>query len=106
MGRTVKNIIRSCLPLIVVAVVLVIVLSSIGNLSAGSREEEKQHLEDALRRAAISCYASEGFYPPDVEYIKTHYGVQVDDRDFRVFYEVFAENMMPDIDVVVRNEQK
>ena len=99
-----KNIVKTCLPFVIAAVLLVITLVSLGNLSGGSRAEEKQQLEDALRRAALSCYASQGFYPPDLEYITSRYGIQIDREHFAVFYEVFAENMMPQINVVVRNE--
>ena len=102
--KTFRKILKSCAPLLAVAVALWVILNSIGNLSADSREEEKQHLEDALRRAAVSCYASEGFYPPDLDYICSRYGIQIDTDSFVVFYEVFAENIMPQINVVERNE--
>ena len=99
-----KSIIKTCLPFVIAAVLLVITLTSVGNLSGGSRAEEKQQLEDALRRAALSCYASQGFYPPDLDYITSRYGIQIDNDNFAVFYDIFAENIMPDINVVVRNE--
>ena len=102
--KTAKNILKTCLPFIIAAVFIWVVLTAAGNLSRGSKAEEKQYLEDALRSAAVSCYASEGFYPPDLAYIKEHYGVQINEEDFKVFYSVFAENIMPDINVVVRNE--
>ena len=100
----VKNIIKTCLPFVIAAVMLLITLTSVGNLSGGSKAEEKQQLEDALRRAALSCYASRGFYPPDLDYIINRYGIQIDRDNFTVFYEIFAENLMPQINVVVRHE--
>ena len=102
--KVLKGILKSCLPFIIAAAVLWISLTSVGNLSAGSKIEERQHLEDALRRAALSCYASQGYYPPDVEYIEDRYGIQIDRENFAVFYDVFAENIMPEIDVVVLHE--
>ena len=99
--KTLKAVVKTCVPFLIAAVLIWIILTSVGNLSAGSREEEKQHLEEALRRAAVSCYASEGYYPPSVEYITQHYGIQIDTENFRVFYDVFAENLMPQIDVMV-----
>ncbi len=103
--KTLKGILKTILPLVIAVAVLLIVTTAAGNLSKGSRTEEKEHLEDALRRAAVSCYACEGFFPPDLDYIKANYSVQVDEEHFKVFYEIFAENIMPDINVVVRNEQ-
>ena len=32
------------------------------------------------------------------------YGIQIDRENFAVFYDVFAENIMPQIDVVVLHE--
>ena len=58
-----------------------------------------EDLESALRRAATACYAIEGAYPPTVEYLTGKYGVTVDSSRFAVFYEVFAENLMPEISV-------
>lgn len=48
----------------------------------------------------MACYAAEGIYPPDLDYLKDHYGVQVDEERYTVFYSVFAENLMPDITVL------
>ena len=99
-----KSLIRTCLPVIIAVVLLAITLTSIGNLSGGSREQEKQQLEDALRRASLACYAARGFYPPDLDYIVSKYGIQINSERFAVFYEIFAENIMPDINVVVLDE--
>ena len=50
--------------------------------------------------SCVACYAAEGIYPPDLDYLKDHYGVQVDEERYTVFYSVFAENLMPDITVL------
>ena len=103
--ETFGKILKSCLPLAVAILFVWVILTALGNLSGASRAEEKQQLEQALRRAAVSCYASEGVYPPSVDYLISHYGIQIDETHFKVFYEVFAENRMPQIDVVVRHEE-
>ena len=74
--------------------------TAVGNLRQGSGEEGRQQLEDALRRAAVACYAAEGVYPPTMDYLTEHYGVQVEDEKYIVFYEIFASNLMPDITVL------
>ena len=80
--------------------------TALGNIGQTQAQEGKQQLENALRRAAVACYATEGFYPPTVEYMQEHYGVQVDEELYRVFYEVHGENMMPEITVLERNDEK
>lgn len=76
--------------------------TAVGQVNRSSGEEGRRQLEEALRRGAVACYAAEGRYPPDVTYLETHYGVQVDEGRYTVFYEVFAENLMPQITVLQR----
>ena len=63
-------------------------------------DEGLQNLENSLRRAAASCYAIEGAYPPSLDYLTERYGIQIDYERYYVFYDIFAENLMPDITVV------
>lgn len=90
------------LPL-VIAAVLLIFLTGLSNLDRDRSEEGRQQLEDALRRAAVACYAAEGIYPPDLDYLVEHYGIQIDAENYAVFYDVFASNLMPDITVLERD---
>lgn len=89
------------LPILAVAV-LCFFLVSLTNLDSGRREEGKLRLEEAIRRSAVACYAVEGIYPPDLEYLQQYYGLQIDDSKYLVIYEAFAENLMPDITVQER----
>lgn len=84
----------------IVVLILLCFLGGISNLSQGRKTEDKQQLEEALRRAAVACYAVEGIYPPNVEYMVEHYGLQIDSRRYVVSYTSFAENLMPDITVL------
>ena len=86
-----------------IPVILGILLTFIFMISGFERDrqkEGKQQLEEALRRAAVTCYAVEGFYPSDLEYIISQYGLQYDDSQYVVYYEVFASNLMPEITVL------
>lgn len=87
------------LPLAVAAVALVF-STALNSLDQGRGEEDRRQLEQALRRGCVACYAAEGVYPPDLDYLREHYGVQIDEERYTVFYEVFAENLMPDITVL------
>ena len=87
------------LPVPVVAV-LVFFSAALNSIESGRGEESRRQLEEALRQGCVACYAAEGIYPPDVDYLKEHYGVQVDEERYNVFYTVFADNLMPDITVL------
>ena len=86
-----------------VLLVLMMFMAGLSNLESGWRSEGKQQLENAVRRAAVACYAAEGIYPPDLEYLEEHYGIQVDRDRYTVMYDVFASNLMPDV-TVLENE--
>lgn len=88
--------------LLPVAVLGVLLLfgTALENLTAGSREESLAQLEAALRQASVACYAAEGIYPPSLEYLQQHYGIQIDEGSYVVYYDIFAENLMPDITVL------
>ncbi len=82
--------------------VLLCFLIAVSRLEQGREAEGRQQLEEALRRTAVACYAAEGFYPPSVDYMVQHYGLQYDEDAYRVHYELFASNLMPEITVVER----
>ena len=88
---------RSILTLLAVALLF---LSAVSRLEEGRRAEGAKQLEAALRRTAVSCYAAEGFYPPDVAYMQEHYGLRFDRESYVVYYQLTASNWMPDITVL------
>lgn len=85
----------------ILAVVLCFV-TSVSVLDGDRQKEGKRQLEEVLRRTAVACYASEGFYPPDLEYMQQYYGLRYDEEQYVVYYNIFASNLMPDITVLVR----
>jgi hypothetical protein len=95
--------VRGLLWPLVLAGCVAALLTGVGNLRSGDADRAREQLEQAVRRAAVTCYADEGIYPPTLDYLQEHYGLQVDTRRFTVDYQVFAENLMPDI-TVLENE--
>lgn len=53
----------------------------------------------AVEMAVSQCYALEGAYPPDLTYLKTHYGLLLDEENYAIYYEVIADNIYPVVDV-------
>ena len=67
-------------------------------------EQQAQTLERAIERAVVTCYALEGQYPPTLDYIRDNYGVVIDQERYDVFYDVFAQNVMPSVTVARRGD--
>ena len=100
MGKNRLSAIFRWLAALLAALCLIFFITSLASVDRQQGEEGRQQLETALRRAAVACYAAEGVYPPTVEYLQQHYGVQIEEERYIVFYEIFANNLMPNITVL------
>lgn len=100
--KPMKKLMKPLIALVLALALAAWFFTALGGARRGSAREEKLHLEQALYRATAACYAAQGQYPPDLEYIKEHYGVQIDESKYLVIYEVEAENLMPQITVIER----
>ena len=81
---------------------LTLLMGALAHVDASQSEEGRNQLEESIRRAAVSSYASEGVYPATLEELEQGYGIQVDETRYAVFYEIFADNIMPEITVLAR----
>lgn len=88
------------LSLLIFAGILLLFLFCIRSMAGRTREDRLHALTDAIRRASVQCYAIEGRYPPSVEYLEENYGIVIDRRQYHVFYDGWASNLMPDITVL------
>lgn len=86
--------------MLLVLALVVAMVAGVSRLESGRQALGRERLEEALRRTAVSCYACEGAYPPNVAYMQEHYGLQYDSAAYTVRYELFASNLMPDITVL------
>ncbi len=86
--------------------ILLFFVTAVSGVKDGNVTEEKKQLEEAIRRSVVTCYAAEGVYPSDFAYVKEKYGIVVDESRYVVVYDVFAENLMPDITVLERDYEE
>lgn len=84
-----------------VAIVMVFWLA-VDHLTSASDDAELNLVRDAVKNAALTCYAVEGAYPDDLDYLREYYGLGYNEARYRVYYDAFASNVMPDIRVVER----
>lgn len=101
------NVLRRWLPALAIAAALVILplalVWCVGSLSSRADQENLSMAEQAIRRAAVECYALEGWYPDSLDYLVEHYGIRVDTSRYLVDYQFVASNLMPDITVLLPN---
>ena len=71
----------------------------LGRTGASASEQGLEATERMVRRAVVECYALEGAYPPDLDYLEAHYGIRIDAERYYVYYRAYGQNIMPEIAV-------
>jgi len=84
---------------IILAVVVIFFFSAVNGASDKADSSAAATLERAIKKAAVQCYAIEGFYPPDVNYLVERYGIIIDPK-YIVDYRGEISNDMPSIQVL------
>ena len=88
-----------------IAIVLVMLLVVggvwllINRVGTSSGNAQTQFVTEAVHNAALTCYAVEGAYPTNLEYLRKNYGLAYDQSRYLVRYDAFGSNLMPDISV-------
>ncbi len=88
-----------------IAIFIVLILSFvllINSITTKNNGRELQIVRDAVKNAALTCYAVEGVYPDDLDYLREHYHLSYNEDKYNVFYEPLASNLMPAIKVAER----
>ncbi len=104
--RSLFNIIRSGVfwSLLLFAGVVVAIILGISQVSTTVTEQQQEMLADSVRRNAVQCYALEGSYPPDLDYLKENYGLYYDTNKYVVHYQSLGSNLLPQISVFTLEE--
>ncbi len=69
------------------------------SFSRSSYEKELQTVQSNLVRCAVSCYALEGAFPEDINYLSQNYGFSLDTDRYIYHYEYQGANLIPNIKV-------
>ncbi len=93
------NILSQIVTLPFIAIALFILLRSVSGYGATNDSLSRANVQEIVVKYAIQCYASEGSYPPDIQYLVDNYGLILDEQRFIYQYEIFASNVMPEITI-------
>ena len=99
------GVLRPLIPVIFFCLMLLLLLSGLSSVSETAAREEARRLEDAVLQDAVQCYALEGFYPEDLQYLEEHYGLTYDSGKYVISYEIIGSNLMPDVSVISLRER-
>ena len=91
--------------LVMTAFVTVLLLNLMGSLSAFSSDNaghQAQLTAELIDKAMVQCYALEGSYPPNLEYLADNYGLMLYNERFIYYFEPIASNIKPVVQVIPR----
>lgn len=83
----------------VFALMLLLAAQTFQGVGTGATVAQDELVQNAVRRAALTCFCVEGRYPPSLDHLRAAYGLHYDEARYTVVYEAFASNVMPDIRV-------
>jgi hypothetical protein len=92
--------------IIIFVAVIVVFLCGVSMLSNSSALDDKTILEEAVKKDIAHCYAVEGTYPPSVEYMEEHYGLNYDKEHYIIDYEMIGANIYPSYMIVEVKEEE
>jgi hypothetical protein len=88
--------------LLVIAVCAAVIFASLSNYGGTYGDKRAQELKETIINYAAQCYALEGKYPPDLDYLEEHYGLQLDKIRYTYHYELSASNIFPGVRVFAK----
>lgn len=93
------------LPLLLGVCIVVLFLFGVNYINTSSLDKQQESLENAISRDIAQCYAVEGVYPPNLEYITEHYGLTYNEDLFFVDYQPIGGNIFPDVTIIRLDKQ-
>lgn len=85
---------------LIIAAASAIIFVNVNNYSGSYSEKKLKEVKLSVLSYTVQCYALEGRYPPDLDYLEDNYGLALEKEKYIYHYEMFASNIMPDIQVL------
>lgn len=90
---------------VVAAICVAVAVTSavlLGMVVQDLRQQGAVSVRTSILTCAKQCAAIEGSYPPSLSYLESNYGLVLNHADYAVFYDAFAENVLPNVVVTPR----
>ncbi len=89
---------------LIIAAASALIFVSVNNYSSSYSEKKLKEVKLSVLSYTVQCYALEGKYPPDLDYLHDNYGLQLERDKFIYHYEMFASNILPDIKILAKEK--
>ena len=88
--------------LLILAIAGAALLIGLSGYTDSYSDKKLSEMHDTVMSYVAQCYALEGAYPPDLDYLAKNYGLQLDTEHYIYHYDMYASNIMPDVRVFTR----
>ena len=99
---TARKAIRAVAVLVAAVVILLIGVILFTRLDLDMNRQAVESLRNTVTEACVQCYAIEGAYPADVNYLEEHYGVRYDAAKYTVSLDAGSKNDLPAVEITLR----
>lgn len=93
---------KDIVKIVLTVLMLVLAVVLVNRISTTQQSEESEIVRQSIKDAAINCYAVEGAYPDDLDYLRENYMLAYNEDRYLVTYNSFSSNHIPDIYVTER----
>ncbi len=97
-----KKSITAYAPVVILVLVLIAFSLFASSMTDSNALREKEILQKAIDRSITQCYALEGVYPDNLEYLEEEYGLTYNKEHFFIDYQYIGSNLRPDITIIER----
>ncbi len=94
-----RRLITAALTLVISAAFVLIAAFGIICFDQNLRRQQLSAVQQSVQNAVIHCYALEGSYPPNLDYLAKNYGLVIDKKHYIYDYSIFASNIPPEIHI-------
>ena len=96
---------KSQIVIFIFSIIFIVMLtSSIVKSAAYYKDNELETIEASIRKALVTCYVTEGYYPSSIDYLKDNYGLVISSK-VNVFYQATGSNIFPDFMVAYKEKK-
>ena len=85
---------------LIIVVFAVLTLNGIFSFGGNADSKRLELIRDTIKKAAVQCYAIEGSYPTDLNYLVKNYGIVLNENSYFYHYVFIGSNTMPDVSVI------
>ena len=84
----------------VMVVTMAVMFVALWGINADSGGKNTDAIVQVINKSLLQCYALEGSYPEDLNYLAANYGIIINDDLYYYHYEPYGANIFPIVKVL------